>query len=111
MASKFHSTRSSTSHEVYGQHIKKLSDEQLPKKIEILCHFLYRRDREFDQSYMRKDKLIKAFKPSTKVKIIKEITTEISEIWSLASIPTKSTRAIEISVESLIELCVILLRS
>ena len=80
MASKVHSTRSSTEHEIYGQFLEKLPDDQLAKKIEIWCHFLFRKNNEFDQSYTRGGKIIKAFKPKTKSKVIREIALQVSEV-------------------------------
>ena len=96
-------TRSSTEHEVFGQYLEKIPEDQLPKKIEIVCHFLYRKNYEFDQTYNRGGKVIKTFKPKTKSTVIKEISSKVSDVWSKASIPIKSSRAVEISVEKLID--------
>ena len=96
-------TRSSTEHEVFGQYLEKIPEDQLPKKIEIVCHFLYRRNHECDQNFKRSGKTIKRFKPKTKSKVIREISSEVSKVWSKASIPIKSSRAVEISVEKLID--------
>ena len=96
-------TRSLTEDIIFGQHLETLPENQLPLKLEIIRFYLHKRETECDQVFTRKGKQVKSLKPATKLRIIKEITTQITQTWSeRANIPTKSQRAIEQSVESVI---------
>ena len=97
------STRSTTEDPIFGQLLEKLPEDQLAQEIEVVCHFLYLKSKEFDHSYIRDGKLIKVLKPATKLNIYRKISEALKNEWSKASIPVKSDRAIEQQIESVIE--------
>ena len=104
MSSSTRQTRSATEDSLFGQLLPTLPKDQLPKKLEIVRHFLYRKDKEFDKIYVRNGKEIKQLNTDTKSKIIKEISEDLANTWwTEANIPVKSSRSIEQNVESLID--------
>ena len=74
MSSSEISTRSSTTHEIFGKTLEKLPEHQLAQEFEVVCHFLHLKNSQFDQSYYREGKLVKVLKPATKFKIFRQIS-------------------------------------
>ena len=98
------STRSSTEDPIFGQFLQKLPENQLPLEIEVVRHYLHFKDTEFDQSYTREGKVVKVINTNTKRKIINKISTSLKDVWwSKGSIPVKSDRAIENTIENVID--------
>ena len=97
-------TRSVTEDLLFGQHLESLPEDQLPLKIEIVRHILFRRNNEFDKSYVRKGKTVKELSAAKKTSIVKETAQKLIYIWSeRANIPVKSERSIEQNIESLMD--------
>ena len=83
------STRSDTRHWFFGQYIRDISDNCLPLKIEAVRLYLFKCHEKSKSRLLEKEKN----------EIIKEISTRFIQVWTKASLPVKSEKAIKVQMK------------
>ena len=89
------STRSASEDPLFGHYLDQLPQNKLPLMTEIYKNFLFRRETEFQQLYVRHGKVIKRLDEDNFNKIVNDMVESLKHIWwSRASIPVREDKHI-----------------
>ena len=88
-------TRSASEDPIFGHYLEQLPQNKLPLMTEIYRNFLFRRETEFQQLYVRNGKVIKRLDEDNFNKIVNDMVESLKHIWwSRASIPVREDKHI-----------------
>ena len=97
------STRSASEDPIFGHYLDQLPQNKLPLMTEIYRNFLFRRETEFQQLYVRHGKVIKRLDETTTNKIVNDLVESLKHIWwTKASIPVREDRHIFSDVKKVV---------
>ena len=96
-------TRSAAEDPIFGHYLEQLPQNKLPLMTEIYRNFLFRRETEFQQIYVRNGKIVKSLDEAGTNRIVNDLVESLKQIWvTKASIPVRDDLHIFTAIKNIV---------